>query len=114
MDMPCSNTAALRKHEAEQDKLDRNTELFAERALEELIDEFMEGNRHPLRLNLADVLMDTMDAEDIALALAGFICSSERNDYALDVEKRVKPKLKEWLENSALLGERIAEIADED
>lgn len=119
--MEDGNTAALRTHEREQASTEKTHQLFEGRAIEELTDEYLDGQQSSLyrtTYGLVDVLMAGLDHESACGLLAKLYVSKEKEDTALEYDATFKVFIRSWLETSQvgaeILSKRIFDLDDLD
>lgn len=102
--MPDGNSAALRQHEAEQDRLDLRHSTYGFRVVQDIVDDLFDGQK-VARLTLHD-FTDDITAEEIgSLLLAG---NRDQQIDRLDALKdRTERRIRDWCD-----GDGADEVAE--
>lgn len=115
-----SVTHDLRTYEREQAAVEQVAKLYEGRAIEELTDEYLDGQQsHLYRIGygLQDALMAGLDHESACGLLAKLYVSREKEDTALEFDGAFKVFIRSWLETSQvgaeILSRRIFDLDDE-
>ena len=106
--MPCRVTADLRAHEEQQDRADRDYEMYKGEALDDLVWRVME-NEKGRPFDLYDFLEEQ---DDLHLLLGNAVIRSSDQGW-LDLRDVIEERLRSKLEDSEALEERAAALAQD-
>lgn len=105
------NTAALNQLQSREDQAERDYKTFGARVVEDMVDDLLRNQPvailRGVKINLAWILEGEGFISDFEAAKLIAADSDERNDLFLDIEKRAKAIIGEWIETSPLAAQII-------